>query len=289
MRSKLEFLDPIIVIGVIISVALAVILVLIGQDGATSLLIGLVLTTITLLIDVISRVKETESNIIQASTLETMLTRNPFLLSAVSQIAKDYGVVKKSGFDFFTETAENSLLECRDMLHSLGEGRMIEDIDRTKLTYGSRMISDAQKSVKVVTYANLSFWRTKYGQHILKENIEAVKRGVDFTRIWLQDYNTLVEYQDILKIQRESGLRVLVAFPEDLPSTLLEDYRIMDDKVLVKLELMAEGHAKSQHISIDPTEVNRAAKKFELLLKYAYSFDDDFFKDKEKIQKFVAD
>jgi hypothetical protein len=63
----MRFLDPIVVIGTIVSIALAVILVLIGQDEVISLLVGLVIACMTLLIDIIARLKGSEEKIINSS------------------------------------------------------------------------------------------------------------------------------------------------------------------------------------------------------------------------------
>lgn len=67
MFQKQKFLDPIIVVGVVISIAVAIILILLKQDQAISLLIGLVITIITLIVDLIARVKESEKRVIEAN------------------------------------------------------------------------------------------------------------------------------------------------------------------------------------------------------------------------------
>ncbi len=275
MQSKLRFLDPIIVIGIIISVALAIILVLIGQDEAISLLIGLVLTAITLLVDIIARIKESEKNIIQASTLETLLVKNPSLLSIVSQIAHDYEAIRKLQFDLFLQRADDALFECRDVVHGLAEERMIVDT-RSKFTYGRKGINKAQKSVRAVAYANPSFWKTKYAKDYLETNKKAVERGVEFIRVWVQNRETLMEYKDVMEAQRAVGIKVLFATPDELPRRLLEDYMIVDDQVLVKLELMLDGHSKNENISINQIEVGRAISDFDLLLRHAHNFSSSF-------------
>ena len=68
--SKLRFLDPILVIGTAVSIGVSVILVLLGQDQISSLLIGLVATAITLLIDIIARLDQAEENLAKYPDLE---------------------------------------------------------------------------------------------------------------------------------------------------------------------------------------------------------------------------
>ncbi len=272
MYNKLKFLDPIIATGAIISISLSIILVLIGQDQAISLLIGLVIAAITLLIDIIARIQESEEKIIHATELETTLVRNPLLLSIVSQIANDYVSVKKLGADFFMERADNSLLETRDIIHRLAEGRMTQevvDVGKARFIYGSR----PAKRVKVASYADPSFWRTEYGKFIFKQNARAVKRGIEFTYVWIQKRKTLVEYQDILKLQQDMGVKTLYVFPDEVPGSFLEHYRIKDDEMLFKYELTVDGRTKTQHISIDPIEVDTAVRNFKVLLRYTHNFN----------------
>ena len=233
MQSKLRFLDPIIVIGTIISLALAIILVLIGQDEVLSLLIGLVIACITLLIDIIARLKESEEKIIQITELGSILIKNPPLLTTVSQIADDYETVNELGVGFFVEAADLALFEARDVVHKLSEGRMTHNnlaLGRPRMLYGNR----PESSIKVSNYSNPSFYRTDYGKSVLAKNSSAINRGVEFTYIWIQERETLFEFQDVVKQQIEMGIKSLYVFPSEIPPTLLEHYRIKDDNMLFK-------------------------------------------------------
>lgn len=64
MNAKIKSLDPLIAIGLVTSIALAIILFLIGQDEIQSLLVGLIGIVITLSIDLIAKLRETEKRIL---------------------------------------------------------------------------------------------------------------------------------------------------------------------------------------------------------------------------------
>ena len=146
MRGKLRFLDPIITIGIIVSVAAAVILVLIGQDSAISLLSGLVITAIALMIDVIARLRESEERILRTSVLGAALVRDPWLLSAIQQIVDDFLAVKDHRFRTFAQGAVQALTDCRDVLHGLVEGHMTVDA-LSQFTFGRSGIIEVRDTM----------------------------------------------------------------------------------------------------------------------------------------------
>lgn len=63
--------------------------------------------------------------------------------------------------------------------------------------------------------------------------------------------------------------QVFLVEASEIPCELLEDFAIIDDQMVVRLELTREEEARQERISIDSVEVEKAEKKFDLLLKYA--------------------
>lgn len=273
MLAKLRFINPIIAIGVIISLALSVILVLLGQDKAISVLIALAVTIVTLLIDIIARLKESEGKIVQVFAFGNALVKDPWLFGILQQIVNDYQVVKKNDFDIFIRRMESSLIDCRDTVHDLSEGDLATDI-LSEFSFGISGIKSTQVSIKAVQYANPSYWRTRFGEKYRQLNEEAVKRGVEVTRIWLQNRNTLIEIRDLITAQETIGIKTFVAEADDVPRELLNDFLVMDSRMLVSLEMTREGHAKQERISIDPIDIHRAENNFDLLLRYVRTLSE---------------
>lgn len=281
MRMSLRYLDPIIVIGLIISIALSTVLVVSGQDSVTSMLIGLVVATLSLLVDVIARLHQSEEKLLASSILGSAVVNDPFLMSSVSKIIDDYNSVKNHEARTFQSVAKNSLTECRDKLHSLVEGYILVDV-MSPFTFGRCGVNDVKSSLKLVQYATPSYWRTKLGEKYFQANIDAIQRGATVTRIWLQDEKTLTEFRDVIELQEKSGIKSWIVVSTGLPNELLEDFDIADDKLVAKLEITLEGHAKFERISVNPLEVQKARNNFDLLLRYACT-PDEFFR--EKMQK----
>jgi hypothetical protein len=268
MLARLRFLDPILIIGIGVSVVTALILVLIGQDQVASLLIGLVITVMTLLIDIIARLKESEERIVKISALGETLASEPSLFRMLQQITNDYRSVKEQNFDLFLRRMNVALTDCRDVLHGLSEGYLATDI-YSEFSFGITGIKSVQKTLNAVQYANPAYWRTKFGEKYSQLNEEAVKRGVKVTRLWIQGRETLENFRDVITSQESMGIQVLLAESQDIPRDLREDFAIVDSKMLVKLEMTREGESKLERISIDPIEVEKAERIFELLQRYA--------------------
>lgn len=68
MRNKIiKWLDPILVMGLLISITISVVMVLIGQDKLSGLQIGLLVAILTFLIDNVARIQKSESVILASN------------------------------------------------------------------------------------------------------------------------------------------------------------------------------------------------------------------------------
>jgi hypothetical protein len=123
-----KFLDPLLVIGILVSVFSALTLVFLGQDEVSSLIVGLLITSITLAIDFIGRLKETENKILQATALGTLLNEQHELHQTIAEIVKAYLSAQKSSFDLFQRRSRDALLECKDILRGIENGYMMVTI-----------------------------------------------------------------------------------------------------------------------------------------------------------------
>jgi hypothetical protein len=278
MKIKLRFLDPIVVIGLVISIALSTLLVVSGQDSATSMLIGLIITAITLLVDVIARIHQTEEKLLSASILGTSVSDDPFLMSLIQRIVDDYNKIKNHETRTFRSVAKNALTHCRDKIHSLVEGFIEVDV-MSEFTFGRCGVNDVKKSLKLLQYATPSYWRTKLGEKYFLANVDAIQRGVEVTRIWLQDDKTLFEFRDIIEQQEKAGIKTLLVSSAGVPKELQEDFDIADDQLVAKLNITKEGDSKSERLSVNPLEVQKARNIFDLLLRYASTPDEYYAKN----------
>lgn len=288
MRALPRSFDPILTIGLIVSGAISLTLVLLGQDQILSLLVGLTTTIATLLIDLIARLKETERKLSELNILGASIAGDKWLLQIIRDMIDSYHTADQEWFEFFRQRAKASLVDCRDTLHNIAEGYMNIPIG-SKFTYGLDGIRQAQSNVKAVAYASPSWWRSLAGQRYLQGNIETVKKGVAFTRVFLQERRLLKEFEDIIESQSISGIKVLTADPTECPQELLGDYVIIDDRILVRLEIALDGRPREERVIIEPVQVSKAVKRFEDLLYSAEVFDSKVLPGQTELEGVVND
>jgi hypothetical protein len=145
---------------------------------------------------------------------------------------------------------------------------------RSSFRLGPESLAKPKKKFKTVAPAQIVYLRSIQEQKNKKAKTEALRRGVKFTRVFVHTPDTLRGFVDILEQQQSLGIDVYVAFPDNVPVELCEDYLIVDDKIFAKLELTNDGRAREQRISIDTVEIERMTKRFDTLLRYSRKIDE---------------
>jgi len=267
-------LDPFLTTGIIVSIAIALILILLGQDEVNSLIAGLLTTIVTILIDLIARLKETEYKILQASKLGNVLSENRDLHTTLSQIASSYLAIPNQNFDKFVEARRDVLLECKERLLGMEHG-YLSILPDSKHAYGKKGVENAKKAIDAVAYEDLESWRTEHLKSVVEENANAVRRGITIRRVFVASDENLRRFVDVLQSHRDAGVHIRVATPDDLPSThLLESFQILDNNVLVYFYYTRDGKKfTGEKISIEPVEVDVVKGKFEIIWNRATSFE----------------
>ena len=272
MLNSLRKIDPTISLGILLSLSTSIILLLRGQNEAISILIGLVITAISIMIRVLLRIKESEENLLKNSALDRLILADPALFSIIQQITSEYEVIESHKNDFFTDHANKALLSCREKIHGLAEGRLVMDADKLKITYGRK----AEKTVNLVTCYPSMRWKNQYGKYVMRMNMRAIARGVAFSHVWVSDIDTLTDYKDILFELEKIGINVRVALSSEVPRYLIQSYRIIDERKLIKLEFAPGGVCTHHHVIIDPIEVEKASANFQSIKQFGYNLSDFF-------------
>lgn len=274
-RKSILQLDPFLTTGIVVSISLALVLVLLGQDEVNSLIAGLLTTIITILIDLIARLKETEHKILEATKLGNVLSENKELHSTLNQIAINYSAIQNKNFDLFTQRSQDALLECKETLLGLENGYLTVS-PGGKYTYGRKGVASAKKIIKAVAYEDIESWRTEHLKNVVKVNEEAVKRGIEIQRVFIVSNENLEKSKDVFQSHKDAGVNVFMVSPDDLPSThLLASYLIVDNQVLVYFYYTRDGKQfTGEKISVEPVEVDTAVSNFDVILRRAKPFLD---------------
>jgi hypothetical protein len=276
MKSPIKVFDAFQIIGFIISVAISIGLIVMKQDTVASVTLGLILATLTQLFDLQIRHSATEERILKASAISESLYKDEPLLEDIQQIVEDYQSVKKNRFDrfeLFQLQADAAIDKCRNTLHSMSNGFVLVDRD-SPYSLGAEAFHMAKQSLKVVTTMDISQWRENpRSQKYIEAYTATVQRGIDVKRIFVQPVDRIPEILDILEEQRSTGMNVYIVRAEDLSREFNEDFLLMDDRILSKMEFTGHGYIRIERLSVDTTEISQMLERFDLLLRYAKTLE----------------
>jgi hypothetical protein len=274
MKSPFKNLDTIQIIGFVISAVVSIGLLLSRQDSLLSVTLGFVLATLTQMFDVQKRLADSEERLIQASALSKTLYSDEWLLRYIQQIINDYQMVKNGWFELFKRRANDEVAECRDVIHSLAEGHMIA-YPRGPYTFGAAVKNLVKKSYKHASaLGDVSYWRSTYAEKALASNRLNIQNGIEVTRVFIQKIDVLRQITDVLIKHQEAGIHVYVAVADEIPKELCEDYSIADNVACAYMEASSDGHYKQQRISVEPIEVERCVRNFNMLLAHSRKLDE---------------
>jgi hypothetical protein len=264
MKSQPKILDTFQIVGFIISTTISISLIILNQNPISSVTLGLVLASFTQLFHLQLRHSDSERRILQANVLGQALYRDEWLLDHIQQIVDNYQVIKDEGFKFFKLHADDAIVECRNVLHSMAEGYTIAH-PRSPVDFGTEACKMAETCLKGTDTGDLSYWRSTHGEKFFQANATAVQHGVKVIRVFIQPIDELRKNVDILEKHQNAGIEVYVVEAKELPSELHEDYFIVDDQIVSVMTFWSNGQPREERISIDKVEVQRSVQKFGLV------------------------
>ncbi|HJT56752.1 MAG TPA: hypothetical protein VJ761_09670 [Ktedonobacteraceae bacterium] len=290
------------IVGIIVSLGLAVLPVLIGQSESINLLIAVVGIAATSLLSfaleikesetkildmvrlseekvlarvgqsettVLDTVKEEEKEIVEVVTLGEELAEDQELCKFIKDIVAECKGVKQmsAGIDIiFLPRMKAALKQCLDDIEELADGE--EDIF-DESSFRRSGIRDTKSSIQLVQLEDPSYLLGQYGRNYLSAQEEARKRGVEITRIWLQDKEVLLntEIRRIITQQAKLGIKTRIAEKSSVPHRFHKDYGVIDKRIYVTpiTRMVNQWEERGEHFSIDPDKVNKALDDFRTL------------------------
>ncbi|HKZ86373.1 MAG TPA: hypothetical protein VJ793_22310 [Anaerolineae bacterium] len=269
LKQVTRWLDPILLIGLFVSLSVGVGMVLTGNDTLSGLTIGLLSTIITLLIDIVARIQKAEDSFVNMAGLSQVLS-DEAIGKALRDIADSYDATRKINFEHYGKIASATIDECRSKLHELASGSVTVQA-RTPQAYGVLGFQQASKDIKVIHIDSMDFWNKDFGRKYFDLNRATLKRGVQITRIFALTSEEARDYTDILKEHEKAGIRVFVVRPDRVDHAFM----IFDNRVVVDLDVDVNNDFKLERVVIDPTQVKKKVEEFEhLITRYARTIKD---------------
>jgi hypothetical protein len=273
MKSKNKLFSTFQIVGFAASTIVAISLVIAKVDPVQSTVIGLLLAVFIQLFDLQLRHSSTEERLLQATKLSTSLYRDPEFQDQIQNIVEDYYSIHDGWMNLYKTRAQYMLSECHRTLRSMAMGTM-DPPAGSQFTLSANGLKLAQKSLKQVTdYASIRGavqgirgWYTRAWE-------ETAKRGIQMSMILILSRQDLKDM--LMQVHTvTTPVGTTIAFSDELPQELDENYLIVDDKVVSFSERRADGTLAERIISIVPIEVERMVKRFDQTLRYARKAED---------------
>ncbi|MFC7549214.1 hypothetical protein [Plantactinospora sp. GCM10030261] len=270
-RSVLTHLDPVAVVGILLSIALSIALDLSGAaSGVESLLAGLMGTTISLLIDSIARAE-------RRFHLRALVQGPPWLPTSVTSIAEG----ARAAVETYpgTPVAAEARRRCELLVAEMDQvraGRIIRPgADSQDLFAGTRAVVsrlDAVTNVLPRASGELSWWRSGTGRDYWKTNLAALARGAEINRIFLFAAMT-DELRSLLDEQRDAGVRVFLLERGPATTELHVNLAIWDSAQAWESRFGADGEIRENRFTVNHADLRRLRDAFGTCLSLARRLD----------------
>ncbi len=226
-------------------------------------------------------IKDIQTNRLPTNELSLRLAGERQLLEEVLDISKEFAGLKKAPVaDFFEEMAYKYVRDCKDKIRHLSSGTINIDPKQNVNDFLS-LYRKSEKRLKAISYGEHPeyFWENEVGRKVLDANSDAIKRGVEITRIFIltSDQVKNPRVMAILTQQKDAGIEVLVADSQSIPPDLKEDYGILDESLVFQMDIIfREGKVPvwKGYLTIDEKVVMEKKKSFEGLSLHSKKLKD---------------
>jgi hypothetical protein len=250
-----SYANPIVLVGVGLSLVLSVLLDVTGAaSGVESLLAGLAGTTVTLLLDATARAE-------RRFRLRTAVEATDWLPGVVESLGDAVAAInaRHTAPEIEQETRRR-FDQLRADLEELARGRIVGPFadHRTLLepTEACRERLDAVTNALAAGAGAVRWWRSEVGQRYWAANLAALARGVTVTRTFICD-GVDDELAALVEAQRAAGVDVLVLPADAVPRTRHVNIAVWDRRCGWTADMNARGEIVGDMFTVDGRDVAR--------------------------------
>jgi hypothetical protein len=274
-RLRRLLLDPVLLIGALISIVTPLIFYQRGADGEFSILVGLVLFAITLLLQVTLTDRDRLDR-------QTLYGRTVAAFESTSWLSSD--VRRILGFmEGAEERFRNSPIDvvCRSLFGrvaadfaQLSEGHV--KLPAREKTFAVEVCRQMRHHLRALTIepGNPLFWLSPVGRQYFDAQREAVGRGVRIDRLIVYE-EWFPDLAEIAREQQDVGIHVFRVQASKLTSDLQVNTGIWDDICGFETEVNASGEPIWHRFTIVDYEVAELINRFEAVWAMREEIPDD--------------
>ena len=252
--------DPVVVIGIVISVTISVVLLLTKvANGAESFIIALLGTSITLIINLTARSERQFALIKLVNSVEWL----PSVFVSIAESTRE--VVQSFPREEAIREVRSAYERLEEELSELCRGRVRRPRgDYEYLFHGAETCRNEIRAVtNVLPHAagNPGWWQSEIGRSYWRLNAEALARGVKIRRIFICDQVDRA-LAAVIGAQRKAGVDVGVVKRAGIDPSFHLNFAIWDDSSAWEARMNAHGEIIENLFYVSKNEVDRLVRTF---------------------------
>lgn len=274
-RKDRPSLDPVLVVGVLLSVGLSVFFYL-YQDipAAIATFSGLLGIIITLQIQAMNKDRQRAERESRLGSMVAKLDRNPWLADVVESML---GSAERVGQLYGGSPAEDAyrqtLEKCRVRLTELENGRFHYPYSDNELNLA--LCESLQREFLAISVPtiDLTWWLEPEGQRYWRAQREALSRGATIRRVFVHS-GWSEELETLARGQQQAGVQVRRIHQDRLPVGRRGIIGIWDGRCGVEVIYDASGQAVLFAFTVATGDLSRLRRNFEFVERLAVGLDE---------------
>jgi hypothetical protein len=291
--QKPSFIIWVTIIGVFVSLLLAIVPIFFTPNISLSLLIALVGIAATYLVDVGIKVKENgdlfssrtgnlqseieklvESegdDIKRAIKLGEYLARDDELRKTIESIVDTCEKVKRLNVDVFNRKIDEYLTDCNELIDKLSDG---EEVLKSNFSFLPSVYSLHKSMARIVMSTEPLYLDSVYGRKMIEQQKRCIELNRKITFIWVQERDILEhqKFRTLVAEQKSKKVDVYIVEKESVPSKLWKDFGIVDNRYFY-LSSFDNGKPDSDDVSTNQSKLRELEDDFDRLFGLAEAID----------------
>jgi hypothetical protein len=260
------------VTGVLASIVIGIIAWVISSDPMSSLVVSLLGVLLVLHLESRYQSEMHAQHIFRILQLRISLSKETDFTSKMIKLSSSYLTLKESSHEIFIKKAEQHLSETIELFQDLSKGHMSIDANEVVLV-AIHLIDNLKRSIFATSMVKLEdFWFRGFGEKYIEKHKQAIKRGVNITRIFIVEDFSVFEDMRLRKLindQINMSIDVRILWNSQTPPEYLLDFGIWDDEIVFYIKFDLNFQMSGADVYTDIRNIQKAHKIRDFMLNEA--------------------
>jgi hypothetical protein len=244
-----------------------------STEQSLTILVGLTGLSLTLLLEIITRVERRQHLVHRAFKVADALEQASLIADDLEHaINTGATILQKQPSALFRDAVQDAAGEFRVQLDRLNNGELKVNVSSGQVL--SEETDRAQSSIRALSIAAVDegWWRSEAGRQYWDANLAALKRKVKIQRIFITDGQPSSTMEDVVETQRQAGVKAYAVDRSTIPADLCANIVIFDNSLVYVIVETDDPRSPDRFLKSNPADVREAIRRFEGLLQRIDAF-----------------